>query len=188
MEEYEQIQKINDRNVRYRALKRFEQKIKMEKREWKELKKQLINLMNEREVFLKQEVMYPREFSSNYSIMEVFKDRIEDYIEKDPLQGKFKAKEFIKTEKGKVKEFIKTKKSVEEFLVTTKSFESEVGKSFEQYSEYLLLKQDLLLNLQKGDLKKVESAISNLKKIIKKNKRANSWIEYALLSYSAKTL
>lgn len=123
--------------------------------------------MNERRIFLRSETLYPREFSSNFSIMEVYKEKIEDLIKKNPLENNEKYYSFIKKEKGKVKEFKKIKRSVEYLLEEMKLYEINKDKKGKEYVDYLLLKQDLFLNLQKGEIKKVEKCIKTIESKIK---------------------
>lgn len=156
--EYEKILKINDEKLREESLEKFNQEIEKGRVYWKKAKDDLDHLINERSEFVTTETFYPRNYASIITSMEVFSESASEYAKKNPLVRSEKIEKVLLEEPGKVSEFKDAKRKVEEMLPLITEHEKTI-KNKKILIDFILKRQDMLLGLQRGDIKEVRSLL-----------------------------
>lgn len=134
---------------------------------WNNEKNVLEEMIEERKKFITTETMYPRNYALTLSDLEVARDKVQEYKEKNPLKKDYTIEELIVREKHLVAEFLKTKKKIEEGMELMSEFEKNLSGKKEEV-DYFSQKQKMYLDLMNGDTKKAKESFRKIMKKIEK--------------------
>jgi len=170
-EKLDHIQTIVDEEERRVQMTKFNRRVKKRREELKEKEKMLKRIMKEKEGFFTSNTLYPRQFTENFTLAEIYLDRVREYSEKNPLKEDMKIKLFIESQKDAVKNFRRVKNKMLKIFPKVVEYRKSLYEGSTSYLEILKIEQEMALNLQGGRVDIVEEKIKEFNDILKERKK-----------------